>query len=80
MGSDRTPPDAALCALANGVKRERHRLGLSQRDLATRSGLRRELIGQIERAEGNPSFTKVITLAHGLGLAPDEIGRLLVEP
>lgn len=54
------------------VRAARHAAGLSQEELAHRSGLHRTYIGGIERGERNPSLENIVALAVGLGCsAPD---------
>jgi transcriptional regulator with XRE-family HTH domain len=54
---------------------QRERLGLSQEELARRSGLSRVYITNLEsRRKGNPTLDKLVFLARGLGL---RVGELL---
>jgi len=48
-------------------------LGISQEELATRSGLHRTYIGGIERAERNISLATLEMIAAGLGVEPSEL-------
>jgi transcriptional regulator with XRE-family HTH domain len=59
--------------LARNVKRARNRLGISQDELAHRSGLHRTYIGGIERAERNISLKSLEKIAAALGLTPAEL-------
>lgn len=70
------PPDAVL-ALAAFVRATCAEKRLSQRELARRSGLRRELVGRIARGQANPSITAVFKLAHGMGVSLAELGEAL---
>lgn len=52
------------------VRAERERLGISQEELADRSGLHRTYIGGVERGERNLGLLNVLRLARALGLPP----------
>ncbi len=52
------------------VRSERERLGVSQEELAGRSGLHRTYIGGVERGERNVGLLNVLRLARALGLPP----------
>jgi transcriptional regulator with XRE-family HTH domain len=64
---------ANLKSLAREIRRRRDRLGISQEELAARAGLHRNYIGFVERAEADPSMTKLFRIARGLGLAPADL-------
>ena len=51
------------------VRHFRNRLGISQEELADRSGLHRTYIGGIERGERNVSLINIEILAHALGIS-----------
>ncbi len=51
----------------------RSKLGISQEELATRSGLHRTYIGGIERAERNISLSTLEMIAKGLDVEPSEL-------
>ena len=59
--------------LAANVRRIRLGLGLSQEELADRSGLHRTYVGAIERAERNVSVATVEALATGLDRDPVDL-------
>ena len=59
--------------LAHHVRLRRTELGISQEELADRSGLHRTYIGGIERAERNVSLATLELIAGGLGVAPFEL-------
>lgn len=50
------------------MREERHKKGLSQEELATRSGLHRTYIGMIERAEKNITLENISKIATALTL------------
>jgi transcriptional regulator with XRE-family HTH domain len=52
------------------VRRIRHAAGLSQEELALRSGLDRSFVGQVERGERNISLTNIYRLATALKIEP----------
>ena len=55
------------------IARARQAQGISQAELARRTGLRRELVGRIERGQANPTLAVLATLAGGLGYAIEEL-------
>lgn len=55
------------------VRSLRQKLGLTQIELADRSGLDRNYIGMFERGERNPSYLSMLKLAEGLGVNVKEI-------
>ncbi|WP_295634835.1 helix-turn-helix transcriptional regulator [Novosphingobium sp.] len=56
--------------LAANVKRLRAALGVSQEELAERSGLHRTYIGGIERGERNITLASLERIASALGTEP----------
>ncbi len=48
------------------VRDERHKLGLSQEELASRAGVHRTYIGMIERAEKNITLENIEKVAKAL--------------
>ena len=60
-------------ALGRAVRETRGRRGLSQELLGERSGLHRNYVGAIERAEINPTFRIVLAVAHGLDVPMSEL-------
>jgi transcriptional regulator with XRE-family HTH domain len=63
----------AHAALGRAIRRSRERLGLSQEELAARSGLHRTYVGGIERGERNPSYTNIVRIADALGERPSSL-------
>lgn len=49
---------------------------MSQEELSLRTGVHRNFIGGIERAERNPSVVTIVRLASALGVATWEVFRL----
>jgi transcriptional regulator with XRE-family HTH domain len=62
-----------LQAFGREVRRVRTDLGLSQEELADRSGLHRNYIGMIERAERAPTLLAIDNLARGLRTKASEL-------
>src|SRR6476659_7734247 len=52
--------------VANAIKEQRNALGISQEELASRAGLHRTYVSEVERGERNPSITSIEKLAHAL--------------
>jgi len=55
------------------VSSRRHALGLSQEELANRTGLHRTYIADIERGERNIGLRNIIRLAEGLRVSPAQL-------
>jgi transcriptional regulator with XRE-family HTH domain len=63
-------------ALGRAIRERRLAVGLSQEELAERSGLHRTYVGGIERGERNVSFGNLLKLARALGVPLSElVGR-----
>jgi transcriptional regulator with XRE-family HTH domain len=60
-------------ALGEAVRRRRRELGLTQEELALRSGLHQRWISNVENGKRNPSYSSIGRLAAGLELAPSEL-------
>jgi XRE family transcriptional regulator, regulator of sulfur utilization len=60
-------------ALSRNVRRLRQDRGLTAAELATRSGVAKATLSQIEAARGNPRLETLRDLADALGVAPDEL-------
>jgi transcriptional regulator with XRE-family HTH domain len=75
------PPtiDAELRALAAAVRELRARQQLSQERVASRGGVGRKYVGQIERGEIIPSFAALVALANGLDVPLAELVRVYEE-
>jgi transcriptional regulator with XRE-family HTH domain len=59
-----------LVALGQTVRRLRRQADLTQEELAERSGLSANYVGEIERGECNPSVLVMFALAEGLTIDP----------
>jgi uncharacterized protein len=58
------------------VRRARHRAGLSQRELAARTGIAQPTIARIERGQASPRFDTVVRLLAACGYELDLVPRL----
>lgn len=57
----------------DAVRRARTAAGLTQEELADRSGLDRSYIGGVERGDRNPSLSVIEKIAQGLGVTLAEL-------
>lgn len=55
------------------LRKKRHELGISQDELASRSGLHRTYIGSVERGETNLSLENIFVLAKALDCSSKEL-------
>jgi transcriptional regulator with XRE-family HTH domain len=60
-------------AVCRCINKRRESLGLSQEELAQRSGLHRTYVSDIERGARNPSLKTICRLAEGLGLTTAQL-------
>jgi len=63
-------------AFGQAVRRVREEQAISQEELGLRTGLHRNHVGQIERAEMSPTLRSVELLATALGKKPSELVAL----
>jgi len=72
------PPtiDAELRALAAAIREIRARQQLSQERVATKGGVGRKYVGELERAEITPSFASLVAIAAGLDVPLSELIRV----
>jgi transcriptional regulator with XRE-family HTH domain len=68
-----TKGDARLTEFGREVRRIREDIGLTQEQLAERSGLSSIYIGTIENGKRDPSLSTVYSLAKGLGIPTSEL-------
>jgi transcriptional regulator with XRE-family HTH domain len=66
-------PDQLLTALGEAIRDLRDERGVSQERLGLESGVHRNYIGGIERAERRPTLATVASLAVTLGVRPSEL-------
>jgi transcriptional regulator with XRE-family HTH domain len=62
------PGGPPLAAIANALRRERERAGLSLTELARRAGLAKSTLSQLESGTGNPSVETLWALGVALGV------------
>ena len=70
MGEVR-PDEASALGLA--IRTRRRLAGLSQEELAARSGLHRTYLGSVERGERNVSLKNIWSIARALGTTPSQL-------
>lgn len=58
--------DSALLAFGQAVRAERAAQGVSQEELAFRSGIDRSYLGAIERGEQNPGLLHLVRISSAL--------------
>jgi len=64
---------AQVATICHDIRRRREELGLTQDQLADRSGLTPNYIGNIELGRRDPSLTSIEALAIGLNVSPGEL-------
>ena len=69
----------ARATLRNHLRQHRARLDLTQQDLATRVGVRRQTILAIEKGHYVPSALLAFLIARELGMRVDELFELTTE-
>ncbi|MGE0799849.1 MAG: helix-turn-helix domain-containing protein [Lautropia sp.] len=76
--ADKSADDAVfLIALGRRVRHARHRVGITRRQLAERSGVSERYLAQVETGSGNISVLLIRRIARALDAA---VGQLLAEP
>jgi len=63
----------AHVAFGRAVREARVQHGISQEELASRSGMHRTYVGGVERGERNLSYANLLRLAEALGLSLSEL-------
>jgi len=71
--SPRHANDPDLVALGAAIRRARVERGVSQEELAFRSGIDRAYMSSIERGQQNPGIASLIRVAVALGLSAAEL-------
>ena len=66
--------DAFGSVIGQRIKEQRKKLGLTQQDLATRTGIRRPNIARLEKGDGLPNLSTLLKVAEGLNI---EISSLI---
>jgi len=65
--------DPLLLGLGQAIKELRKQRGLNQEELADKGGAHRTYVGEVERAETNPTVPKVAELAVALEIPLSEL-------
>jgi transcriptional regulator with XRE-family HTH domain len=73
-------PRRVEAALAHNLREWRTRRGWSQAELATRAGLSKGMLVQIEHSQTNPSIATLCKLANALGVAVPRLVEVADEP
>jgi transcriptional regulator with XRE-family HTH domain len=76
MSSEHEAPGPPLATIAQALRRERERVGLSLAELARRAGVAKSTVSQLESGTGNPSVETLWALGVALGVPFSR----LVEP
>jgi transcriptional regulator with XRE-family HTH domain len=66
-------PDPLLVGLGEAIRDQREKTRHSQESLSLQTGVHRNYIGGIERAERRPTVLTLATLATALGLRPSQL-------
>jgi transcriptional regulator with XRE-family HTH domain len=62
-----------LLIFGKTIRKIRLELGISQEDLALKSGLDRSYLGGVERGERNPSLVNICKISSALGISPSSL-------
>jgi transcriptional regulator with XRE-family HTH domain len=62
-----------LNAFGRNLRSLRKAKGVSQEELEFNSGLSKNVVGNLERGEANPTLTTIKALAKALGISPKEL-------
>lgn len=73
MTNENTDTGALVTALGLAIQGRRKKLGLSQDDLASKAGLHRTYISEIERRSRNLSVKILVRIAMALDLSPSQL-------
>ena len=76
MKNKRIKGNTLLEAVCKAVHDRREALGISQEELASRAGLHRTYISDIERGARNPSLKTLSRLADGLEMSASQLIKL----
>jgi transcriptional regulator with XRE-family HTH domain len=80
MPSTPEPLSAAAAEFGKRVRQHRQERGLTQEQLATRSGLHWTFVGQVERGRRNITLHNILKLATALGVDAGELVTGLPTP
>jgi DNA-binding XRE family transcriptional regulator len=76
---DKFELDTLLLALGEKLKDSRHKLDLTQKELAEKTGLKREYVSKIEKGETDIRFSNLIKILRGLHLETFNLNELKVS-
>jgi len=62
-------------ALGHAIRQLRERTGVSQKELAARTGLHPTYISGVERGVRNPTWQVIVTIAKALDVKPSQIAQ-----
>lgn len=71
--------DPVIAQVAASIRKARTEAGLTQTDLALRSGLDLRTITRVENLEREPSVSTLVKIARGIGINPSQLLRDLDE-
>lgn len=66
-------------AIGEDMRAARKKAGLSQRQVAARSGIRRSIVSRLESGRHMPSIESVVRYAQAVGCSPLELLQALSE-
>jgi transcriptional regulator with XRE-family HTH domain len=69
------PYSDAARIMGERIRRERHKLALSQEDVANLAEMHVANYGKIERGRANPNLTTIVRIATALGADPGDLLR-----
>jgi transcriptional regulator with XRE-family HTH domain len=65
--------EALQGAIGKAIRQRRDEFGISQEELADRSGINRTYIGDVERGERNVALVNIVVFAQALDLTASEL-------
>jgi transcriptional regulator with XRE-family HTH domain len=65
--------EKALQSIGKAIRQRREEFGISQEELAGRSGINRTYIGDVERGERNVALVNIVVFAETLDLTASEL-------
>jgi transcriptional regulator with XRE-family HTH domain len=65
--------EALQRAIGKAIRQRRDEFGISQEELADRSGINRTYVGDVERGERNVALVNIVVFAQALDLTASEL-------